>query len=142
MPKITLCRFGSEGQLESFEADTNATEFIAISHGWVPADWTDIPGIQNQVIISQHKAEFLKTKLLKLVGQLPLWMDVLCVDQRSKAARIAVVQSIPDIYRYVFNRLLSGEWCGDYLHHPNPDSCWACLVSVGRDFCDVPNTIP
>jgi hypothetical protein len=99
MPKITLCRFGSEGQLESFEGDTNATEFIAISHVWGPADWTDIPGIQNQVIVSQHKAEFLKTKLPKIVGQLPFWMDVLCVDQRSKAARIAVVQSIPDIYR-------------------------------------------
>ncbi|OBU01592.1 hypothetical protein VE01_00564 [Pseudogymnoascus verrucosus] len=99
MPIITLCRFGREGQLESFEADTNATEFIAISHVWGLAYWTDIPGIQHQVIVSQHKAEFLETKLPKLVGQLPFWMDILCVDQRSKAARIAVVQSIPDIYR-------------------------------------------
>ena len=105
MPNITLCRFMDDGSLESFESDLDDSRYIAISHVWSRAQWTKIPGIPFEVLVSPHKARYIMKRLPALVRNLPFWMDVLCVDQKSKAARIAVVNSIPEIYRQASHTL-------------------------------------
>lgn len=94
-----------DGSLESFESDLDDSRYIAISHVWSRAQWTKIPGIPFEVLVSPHKARYIMKRLPALVRNLPFWMDVLCVDQKSKAARIAVVNSIPEIYRQAIHTL-------------------------------------
>ena len=97
-----MCQFDEEGMLQLHSIDTKTTRYIAISHIWVEAlcQWRkDIPGIDWEILVSPQKADFLANRMFQLVGRDYFWMDVLCVDQRSDAARLGVVGSIPLIYR-------------------------------------------
>ena len=100
MRTLTLCRYEQGKILARSEVDIDSTPYIAISHIWAQAVWySDIPGISWEIIASPQKVNFLRHRLPALVGTEYFWMDILCVDQRSFEARIAVVEHIPAIYR-------------------------------------------
>ena len=95
-----MCQFEESGLLGQHVVDMQTTAYFAISHIWTEASWRDdIPGIGWPVLVSPQKAKFLAERLFELVGTDFFWMDVLCVDQSSDAARTGVVNSIPAIYR-------------------------------------------
>ena len=95
-----MCKFDESGLLGQQVVDMQTTSYFAISHIWTEASWRDdIPGIGWPVLVSPQKANFLAERLFELVGTDFFWMDVLCVDQSSDAARTGVVNSIPAIYR-------------------------------------------
>jgi hypothetical protein len=96
--KVTLCRFGS-GRLIKEDHSPSSVRFIAISHVWGDAQWRRVDGVEGDVLVSEDKAKFITDTLPELIGQEWFWMDVLCIDQRGKAARIAVTQHIPTIFR-------------------------------------------
>jgi hypothetical protein len=97
--QLTFCRFESDGMLKRWFKVTADITYIAISHVWEKVSWRCIPGVPGEVLASQIKAEFIAQKLSALVGRNYFWMDILCVDQSDKAARIAVTQHIPTIFR-------------------------------------------
>jgi hypothetical protein len=92
-----LCRYNS-GKLVKENKPLSKTEYIAISHVWGKAVWQDIPEI-GPVLVSSEKAKFVEKRLPLIVGTKWFWMDILCVDQSCKEARIAVAQHIPTIFR-------------------------------------------
>src|SRR2546423_1330958 len=94
----TLCRYDS-GKLVTQDKLLSETDYIAISHVWGKAAKQDIPGIDGQVLASKEKARFIEKRLPRIVGTKWFWMDVLCVNQGNKEARIAVTQHIPTIFR-------------------------------------------
>jgi hypothetical protein len=51
-------------------------------------------------------------RLASIVGTDWFWMDVLCVDQRNKGARIAITQHIPTIFRYSRQTILISDSTG------------------------------
>ena len=95
---IKFARFVN-GILELFEAKTNELEYIAFSHVWGSWEWRRIPGIPYEVKASQEKAEFIANDLPVLVGDGAFWMDTLTVDQRDDNEILAVVDSIPTIFK-------------------------------------------
>ena len=98
IPHMTLCRFLS-GQLVKEEFPIGTVEYIAISHVWGDAKWQHVAGIEEEVMVSEEKAQFMVDQLPDIVKDSHFFMDVLCIDQRSKEARIAITQHIPRIYR-------------------------------------------
>ncbi|TKA62583.1 hypothetical protein B0A49_10855 [Cryomyces minteri] len=52
-----------------------------------------------EVKASQEKADFIEKDLPALVGDTAFWMDTLTVDQRNEKEALAIVQSIPTIFR-------------------------------------------
>jgi hypothetical protein len=98
-PTTTLCRYDSGKLVKKYKL-LSKTDYVAISHVWEKAAWQDIPGIDGQVLASKEKAKFIEKRLPSIVGTKWFWMDVLCVDQGNKEARIAVTQHIPTIFRY------------------------------------------
>jgi hypothetical protein len=106
-----------DGQLQRFNARTTEIEYLAISHVWGNPDHLqtlDIPGIPGKVNATPAKAKYLENELPKLVGDTPFWMDILTVDQNDKAARIAVTQAIPTIYRDASRTIAIRESDGIY----------------------------
>jgi hypothetical protein len=101
MTLLTLCQYNRRGLLSYRATDIFETPYIAISHIWGKASWTNVWGIPYQVLISSQKARLLKDELSGLVGENLFWMDILAVDQSSKQARIEVTEHIPAIYRSV-----------------------------------------
>ena len=97
--KFTVCYWES-GRLCREEISLRKFQYIAVSHVWGQPKWQTIPGIDGQVLASDAKAKFLTESLPAIVGSDYFWMDILCVDQRDKAARVAVTQYIPDIFRH------------------------------------------
>lgn len=97
--RLTLCRFDS-GNLITETKLLRETQYICISHAWGEAFWRNISGIQEEVLASSEKAEFITKRLPSLVGTDWFWMDILAVNQRDKAARVAVTQHIPLIFRH------------------------------------------
>ena len=97
--KFKLCYFES-GRLLSADIFPMAFQYLAISHVWGQPKWQHIPGIQGQVLASDSKAKFIAQRLPGLVGADYFWMDILCVDQKDKGARVAVTQYIPRIFRH------------------------------------------
>ena len=95
---VTLCRFES-GRLIKETHSSRSVSFVAISHVWGEARWRSVEGVEGDVLVSNDKAKFITDVLPGLMGEDWFWMDVLCIDQRSKAARIAVTQHIPTIFR-------------------------------------------
>lgn len=74
--------------------------------------WRKIPGIDEGVLVSNCKAKFMADRLASIVGTDWFWMDVLCVDQRNKDARIAITQHIPTIFRYSRQTILISDSTG------------------------------
>jgi hypothetical protein len=98
--RTMMCRF-VDGKLERQLMPVKDTRYLTISHVWgLDVGWREIPGIEGTVLASGEKADFISEKLGPLVGNDYFWMDILCVDQRDKAARIAVTQNIPTIFRF------------------------------------------
>jgi hypothetical protein len=75
------------------------TKYVAISHVWGDALWQPVDGVEGEIMISDEKAKFLKERMRELVGEGFFWMDILCINQRDKAARVAVTQYIPATFR-------------------------------------------
>lgn len=76
-------------------------QYLAISHVWGQAKWQDISRIDfGQILVSESKARFITEDLSRIVGEEYFWMDVLCVDQKDKEARVAMTQYIPRIFRH------------------------------------------
>lgn len=63
-------------------------------------EWRHLPGLPHAILVSEEKEKFITEKLASLVGGDWFWMDVLCVDQADRAARVAVTQHIPTIFWY------------------------------------------
>ena len=82
-----------------YERLLNDISYVAMSHVWGRVFWQEIPGVAGEVRVSMEKAKFIKERLPSIVGNEYFWMDILCVDQRNKDARIAVTQHIPKIFR-------------------------------------------
>jgi hypothetical protein len=108
---ITLCRFES-GRLIKEPHSPSSVRFVAVSHVWGNAQWRKVDGVEGEVLISDDKAKFITDSLPKFIGGDWFWMDVLCIDQRSKAARIAVTQHIPTIFRSAMKTLVIRTDCG------------------------------
>src|SRR4051794_22434531 len=100
MTVLKLCRFDDKGTLSLSDCEILTTDFVAISHIWCDASWRHVDRIPSKIFVSPHKGRFISETLPRLLapGQY-FWMDVLCVDQSSKAARVGVVKHIRDIYR-------------------------------------------
>jgi hypothetical protein len=121
MPVLALCRFEESGNLLRQEVDILATPYITISHVWCNASWCNIPGVSWKVLASPQKARWIREELPTLVGQHLFWMDILAVDQSSSAARVAVVEAIPALYKHAMKTILVredggfGECCVDFI---------------------------
>jgi hypothetical protein len=94
--KVLLCRFDS-GRLFKDQMSIYDTKYITVSHVWGIARWQDVLG--GEVLVSDEKAKFIIERLPLIVGAEWFWMDILCINQRDKDARIAVTQHIPKIFR-------------------------------------------
>jgi hypothetical protein len=95
-----MCRF-VDGKLERTIQNIDSTDYVTISHVWGQAEWQKIPmlGDDCEVIVSKEKARFM-SRLNSIVKTDYFWMDILCVEQRDKAARVAVTRNIPTIFRH------------------------------------------
>ena len=93
------CAVSMDANLEKAVIPLSNTKYIAISHVWGRALWRFIPGVQYRVLASDKKAKFIAEELRSIVKDNYFWMDILCVDQCNKAARIAITQLIPAIFR-------------------------------------------
>ena len=107
-----LCRYGPDGKLLKSLRTLAETKFMAVSHVWGDAKWRKVKGIEGEVMVSKDKAKFLEQHLPIIVGHGWFWMDVLCIDQKDKAARIAVTQYIPIIFRSAYKTLAVRESWG------------------------------
>ena len=87
------------------------TKYLAISHVWGEVEWREVPGIDGQVLISKEKAKFMG-QLKSIVGGAYFWMDILCVEQSDKAARIAITQHIPTIFRHAQRTIVIKDGTG------------------------------
>src|SRR5271169_281204 len=94
---ITLCRYES-GKLVTRPMRVSETRYLTISHVWGNAKWRDIQGFEGKVKATEEKAYFIERKLPNIVGSQYFWMDILCINQKDKAARIAVTQHISTIF--------------------------------------------
>jgi hypothetical protein len=97
--KVTMCHYNSIGHLEESIVSIEETDYLAISHVWGKAEPQRIPVFNKSILASKEKAEFITKALRGIVGVNYFWMDILCVDQDDREARIAVTQHIPAIFR-------------------------------------------
>jgi Heterokaryon incompatibility protein (HET) len=103
---VMMCRFNA-GKLERSLMSAHDTVYLAVSHVWGEAYWQkEIPGVDFELLVSAEKAKFMAEKLKSIIGTQYFWMDILCVEQRDKAARIAVTQHIPTIFRLAQRTIL------------------------------------
>jgi len=96
--ELIMCRF-ADGILLKEKVVLATTKYIAISHTWGDVTWQNVDGIEGKVKVSDEKAKFLTDRLSELVGEEFFWIDILCVNQCDKDARVAVTQYIPAIFR-------------------------------------------
>lgn len=142
-PPLTLCRY-CDGKLERESHLVENTNYLAISHVWGQAEWQRVPGIEGQVLVSKEKAKFLSEQLSSVVGEEYFWMDILCIDQRNKAERIAVTQHIPTIFRQARRTIVLREsngfriCCLSHLEFPRSGSLYQHFTNEheGDDFSD------
>ncbi|KAL5625661.1 hypothetical protein FOBRF1_000004 [Fusarium oxysporum] len=132
MTVFTLCRFDDKGTLSLSDCDILTTKFVAISHIWCNASWRDVDHIPFKIFVSPHKRRFISETLPRLLapGQ-HFWMDVLCVDQSSKAARVGVVKHIRDIYRKATKTIILRE-AGGF------NACCATIINEYLSFKEDP----
>ncbi|KAI0380793.1 hypothetical protein F5Y04DRAFT_256723 [Hypomontagnella monticulosa] len=112
-PLIKFARF-VDGTLELFEARTDELKYVAFSHVWGDWKWRQIPGIPYEVKVSQEKADFIGKDLPGLVGDGAFWMDTLTVDQRNEKEILAIVESIPTIFKMAERTIAVRESDGLY----------------------------
>ena len=112
-PLIKFARFVN-GDIELFEARTDEIEYVAFSHVWGDWKWRKIPGVPYEVKASQAKADFIEKDLPALVGNGAFWMDTLTVDQRNNQEVLAIVQSIPTIFKMAGRTIAVRECDGLY----------------------------
>jgi hypothetical protein len=97
--EVVMCRY-VDGKLEREIRPVHQTEFIAISHVWGDnVAWQTVAGVDGEILVSSEKKAFLHEEMPSVVGDSYFWMDILCVNQRDKAARVDVTQHIPTIFR-------------------------------------------
>lgn len=96
--EITFCRY-VDGKVTRCILPVAGTKYLAVSHCWGKAQWQTILGIEDEVMASKEKVDFIVEQLSSIVGEDAFWMDILCVNQRDRDARIAVTQHIPTIFR-------------------------------------------
>ena len=123
VPLIKFARF-TNGALELFESRPDEIKYVAFSHVWGDWKWRDIPGIPYSVKASEEKAAFIEKDLPILIGDRIFWMDTLTVDQRNEAEVIAIVQSIPLIFRMA-ERTIAVREC---------DGFYDCCIDAVKDF--------
>lgn len=105
-------------------------------------------GIDSECLVWDDKAALIAEQSSGLVGDTYFWMDVLCVEQREKAARVAVTQHIPTIFRNAQRtivvrdsaRLLcSGDWGPEQAMGTPRDTLIRqdpiCLLQKSGKFC-------
>lgn len=109
--QVTMCRYHG-GQLERVTRKVIETQYIAISHVWEEAEWQPVLGIDGEILVSKEKAKFMAKRLSAVVGNNYFWMDILCVEQRDKAARIAVTQHMPTIFRHAQRTIVLRDGSG------------------------------
>ena len=139
--KFTMC-YWDDGRLFRDEIILPNFRYLAISHVWGHARWQTIPGIDGEVLASDSKAKFLVETLPGIVGDDYFWMDILCVDQRDKGARVAVTNYIPRIFRSAEETIfVKGEGgaqmcCADSIEDFSvPDSEFANVLAAHRLRC-------
>ena len=133
--RVVMCRY-KDGRVERHEVSVQDTQYIAISHVWEEAQWLHVTGIDWEVLVSPEKAKFMVESLPSIVGSGYFWMDILCVNQRDKAARIAVTQHIPTIFRCAQRTVVirSGFVIRDCCVHAMGDlSSWVATKSPCRE---------
>lgn len=115
---IVLRRFNLD-TLEKFEVSINDLErvqYFAISHVWGDVQKRTVYG--EEILASEEKVKFITGRLREIVGTqvgqgaLYFWMDILCIDQENKEARVAVTQHIPTIFRCAQRTLLLRDGMG------------------------------
>jgi len=123
------------GKLVPVDVKVDGTQdYVAISHVWgAGAKWLRIPGPgpdgQLEIKASKEKAKFITETLPKEIGDGNIfWMDILCIDQTDEAAKIAVTQNIPDIFRFAASTLVVRESSGF-------QDC--CLKALSDDLLDL-----
>src|SRR5579862_979793 len=127
--RVTFCRY-VEKKLERTKMGLDDVRYIAISHVWgSDPNWRKIPFLEEEVMLSLEKADFLTYQLPDIVGEEWFWLDVLCVDQTDVAARVAVTQHIPAIFRGAYKTLVVSESTG--VKH--------CCSKATEDFCGLLN---
>jgi hypothetical protein len=98
MPFI-LCHYEDDQVVRRKANPGDGTKYVAVSHVWGETDWLDVPGVVGKVRATKEKVNFITQQLQSIVGEEEFWMDILCVDQMDRAARIAITQYIPAIFR-------------------------------------------
>ncbi|KAJ9613047.1 hypothetical protein H2200_002988 [Cladophialophora chaetospira] len=91
------------------------TDYIAVSHVWgseLELEWRSVPGIEDEVLATTRKVEFLTEQLPFVVGESYFWMDILCVDQRNDDASVAVTGHIPTIFQYAKRTIVIKDGVG------------------------------
>ncbi|MCJ1233293.1 hypothetical protein MMC14_001248 [Varicellaria rhodocarpa] len=106
-----MCYY-SDGKLEKQLMTVSDTRYLAISHVWGVAGWLRVPQIDGELLVSLEKAKFIAEVLPSIVESDYFWMDILCVDQSDKAARIAVTQHIPTIFRSAWKTVMIRNGAG------------------------------
>src|SRR5205814_2031689 len=87
-------------------------EYVAVSHVWGNAKWRSIPIADGELMVSSEKAQFLKHQLPSIMGSSWFWMDILCINQRDRGARVSVTKYIPTIFRSATKTLVVRESTG------------------------------
>lgn len=108
---VIMCRFIG-GKVEKQLVNVDNTSFLAVSHVWGAAKWRIVRGVNHKVLVSKSKAEFMEQQLPSIVGDGFFWMDILCIDQTNRDARVVVTQHIPTIFRKALRTILVRDGCG------------------------------
>ncbi len=122
---VKFARFVN-GRLELFTAMTDKEDYVAFSHVWGDWEWRRVPGIPYEVKVWQEKADFIANDLPELVGDGAFWMDTLTVDQRDEKEVLAIVDSIPAIFKMAKRTIAVRE----------PDGLYDCCVKAVEGFKD------
>lgn len=135
--KFKLCYFEA-GKLFSANIFPMSFQYLAISHVWGQVKWRHIPGIETQVLASDSKAKFIAEMLPGLVGGDYFWMDILCVDQKDKGARIRVTQYIPRIFRHAQRTIFVKDGgiqrcCAEVMDFSSTDGNLGEVLTIHRD---------
>jgi hypothetical protein len=85
-------------RLELANVPISTTKYFAISHVCGEAEWMHVPGV-GSVLMLRKKSRFIRNELRNIAEGNYFSMDILCINQRNKNARIAVTRHIPAIYR-------------------------------------------
>src|SRR5215469_5990642 len=83
-----LCCFNDTEKLERVKRSVDS-EHLAVSHTWGEAEWQLVLEFDFEVLASKGKTIFVGDRLLHIVGSQYFWMDILCIDQRDRDARMA-----------------------------------------------------